>query len=278
MTAQWRLATCLGLACLAGAERAESASLRPEGERDSAVLQVPEVVHQLRICNAFAGPKSLDVYRGGGERLTTDDKPLAYKECRDFDLELRDPEDISFKADTSQVGVFTATGIPKEPSTLLLVVQRRSPTARSASFQSHSFDSQVEQPQVALIDAYQGPARSHVVLREGGSEAEPGKEKAKKALVQAEALRFNSAVVLKPGTYGVALDDGKGKERANGVLNAVSGSYVLLRVGDAKFGADEDLVVFGAAAAARLRGLAVVSLALLAWLRPDSAWAWGLGA
>merc|ERR1719443_91086 len=105
-----------------------------------------------------------------------------------------------------------------EPSSLLLVIQRRAENSRAASFQSHSF-SNVRSPQVAVIDAYKGPARSSFVIKAPEPEAKDGK---KGSLVQqrGEPLKFNSVVSVNEGEYVLCLEDAKGMDHAKGVLKA----------------------------------------------------------
>lgn len=235
--------------------------------KQEASLVVEDAVanQHLRICNAYAGKEPIDIFRLPEEKIT--EAPLAYKSCRDFEIPLKEADKFKFRAGATDVGVFTATGVPKASASLLLVVNRRGARTKSAGFQSHSF-SDLKAAQLAVIDAYGGlkvgaSGKSHIEIADAAQE--DGKHEASLAQ-RAEALTFNSVIAVNPGAYSVSLVDGKGKHsKVDEQLDAKSGqTYVLMRVGLAegdKF--SEELVVFGGASALRLHAAAALAVTLL---------------
>ena len=49
-----------------------------------------------KVCNAFSDAASLDVFRGKGEKLTSDGA-MPYKACRDFAAPLQTGDKLEFK-------------------------------------------------------------------------------------------------------------------------------------------------------------------------------------
>lgn len=196
-----------------------------------------DVRHRLRICNAYPYGAAMNVRRGDTDITGAD--PLFYKDCGDFRLHLKPGDRIEFLVDDVDAGVFAIHELPLTNSVLLLVIHRHDAVSTAVSFQSHIF-ANVLNPQMALIDAYQGSRRSVARIMDA--------EDAARGSSRSEDLRYSSAVAVNPGVYKVGLFDEEGREEAKSDLVALNReSYVVLRVGvDAKEGPsyDEELVVF----------------------------------
>merc|ERR1711924_173029 len=114
-------------------------------------LGTQEVKQQLVICNAYTSKKGLDVIQVRTMDRLTGTSPLAYKQCREYELPLQEGDQIDFKAGELDVGTFYATGLPKSSASLLLVPHRREPNSASISFESHAF-ADMKSPQIAVVD------------------------------------------------------------------------------------------------------------------------------
>lgn len=196
----------------------------------------------LRMCNGYGG-EPLWATRVPGELITQ--RPLAFKECRDFDLALQEADKIDFRAGSRGVGIFTAKGVPKTAAGLLLVVHGPAGPRRSALFQSHAYVD-LGAAQVAVIDAYSGPVRGHLELADWLSPVGTRAE----ALVQAqsEVLQYNSVIAVNPGKYAFSLISDGGNRGRRAKLEARAGEhYVVMRVGGPQ-GRPEELVLFGSTA------------------------------
>lgn len=227
-----------------------------QNNRQSLTVQAPAVEQRLVICNAYASPKPLDVIRVSTRQpLTTG---LAYKQCKEFALPLDEGEQLDFKAGNLDVGTFYATGVPKSAASLLLIPHRRTPHAVGVSFQSHAF-SEVNAPQVAVIDAYKGKTRNDGTIKI--TEDVPAADGKSPATRIEENLRFNSVVALNPGRYAVSLA-GIGANATSLALNANgAGRYVVMRLGVDDGGRyPQELVVFPNNAR---RGVALWSFSLV---------------
>lgn len=270
MASQWTLFIVAAAACLAGTARGARLEPAAAALRSSAhdlSVEKPQAVEQhLRICNGYASAEPLEIYRLPSEKLTQE--PLPFKTCKDFTLALGEVDKLDFRAASDiSVGVFTATGVPRNTGSLLLVAQRRNEHLRAATFQSHSFAG-LQTAQVAVIDAFSGPGgKGHVEIEDRE------KDEKKSAMVQshAESLQYNSVIAVNPGAYSVSLVDPAGKKSAVQDLDAsAGGTYVLMRVGQANAGDSfkEDMVLFGGAGSRAPLFVTLVLAALAHFARP----------
>ncbi|CAE7489151.1 unnamed protein product [Symbiodinium sp. CCMP2592] len=132
-------------------------------------------------------------------RQATIQKKLEYKKCFEYTGDLHSGDNVNFKVAGLATGSFTIDTLPREDATLILVVQPHDRASMAVSFASHVFAG-FSGPQVALLDAFQGPSSSLVELRpEGGDE-------------NLETLRYNSVMSLEEGDYQVVLQQDKEKK------------------------------------------------------------------
>lgn len=191
------------------------------------LTQTPQVEHELVICNAYASPKALEIVQVRNHESLTQGAPLAYKQCKDFNVPLQEGDQLDFKAGSLDVGTFYATGLPRSPTSLLLVPHRRSPHSVGVSFESHAF-ADLRNPQIAVIDAYRGKngRDGKVTIVENSAKPEDKGE----ALIE-EELKFNSVVAVNPGNYKISLSS-TGSHPTSVPLNAAGASkYVVMRLG-----------------------------------------------
>lgn len=222
--------------------RSEGAPLSaPDHARQNTAgfVRALEFRHRLRVCNAYPFGAPLDIFRGEHERLTGHEGPMKYETCRDFDAPLKVGDKLEFKIGEATTGTFAVADLPNADAVLLLVVHRHDELSTAVSFESHVF-SNMDSPQVAVIDTYKGNAKGKPMIMDA-------EVKAKQA-VRKEELRYNSVVVVNSGKYEVELDSPEGKKMASKQLVALPHeSYVLLRTGvEARNGQSypEELVVF----------------------------------
>lgn len=251
MQGQGRLQTD-GAAGVEGAETTGAATT---------ILVTPpaKVDHRLTICNAYSSSEPMSVVQHNPDTLPTllTSTPIPYKNCREMDSPMRDGAELEFRFGNTAVGEFTASEVPRQAASLLLVASRKRSGYKSIAFDSHAFaDSDLAQ--VAVIDAYRGagaPAQFEISRHV----SDPA-ESAKKSLLQ-QAMEYGSIAYLNPGDYTVRL----GNNSQSATLPAQKGkTYVLLHVGSDQEGPDfpEELVLYSGAAAIRvLMGLALALLA-----------------
>jgi len=200
-------------------------------QRHSIKVQAPTVEHTLVICNAYASPKPLEILQVRGRASLTQGNPLGYKKCQDFTVPLQEGDQLDFKAGGLDVGTFYATGLPKSPTSLLLIPHRRTAHSVGLSFESHAF-AEVKSPQIAVIDAYRGKSSSQsskVKIIE--TLPESTEKDAEKAKIE-EELNFNSVVAVNPGQYEVSLSGTGGDNATVFPLNAIGASkFVVMRLG-----------------------------------------------
>lgn len=233
-------AICLAAAPAALADGGAAAALRtsrakvsPKLERDSEETPTATGERRLRLCNGYASPEPMEMRRLEDPKLV--EYPLAYKACHDYVLPMTDGDRLQFKVGEMDIGTFAVRGLPSTSSLLLLIPHRQHQSNNAVTFQSHIF-MESKTPQVAIIDAYQGPSHA-VPLIEGKSQ---------------EELRFNTVVAVAPGRYNVGVRHQRaGEGRAASLVQRLDArseeNYVVLRVGaDDKF--PESLIVFPAAA------------------------------
>jgi hypothetical protein len=227
----------------------------------TSILVTPpaKIDHSLTICNAYSSSEPMSVVQHNPDTLPTllTSTPIPYKNCREMDSPMSDGAELEFRFGNAAVGEFTASEVPRQATSLLLVASRKRSGYKSIQFDSHAFaDSDLAQ--VAVIDAYRGSgatAQMEISRHPSGPA-----ENDKKSLLQ-QAMEYGSISYLNPGDYTVRL--GNQNQIAN--LPAQKGkTYVLLHVGSDQEGPafPEELVLYSGAAAIRvLMGLALALLA-----------------
>merc|ERR1719326_621619 len=108
-------------------------------------------------------------------------QPLAYMSCQQLALPMSDGIELEFRLGKSPVGEFTASEVPRQASSLLLVASRKRAGFTAVAFDSHAF-ADADLAQVAVIDAYRGPGEEEQ-MKISRRPTDPA-EAAKKALVQ----------------------------------------------------------------------------------------------
>lgn len=239
-------------------------------KRDSTVQEqsiISEVrfKQQLRTCNAYTDstPVSIIHHVRKGERqeveLTPRDKPLGYKQCMDFSVQLGRGDSLEFKQNSMHRGTFLISSLPQRDTILLLVLHRK-PDSSLLGFSSHVFRS-VPHAQIAVLDMYSGSSKGSLAIQDTQQD-----EKSER---RSEPLAFNEVVALNAGRYDCVLKDGK-KQSKVPLIAASDESYVALRVGSEGLpGFPEEVVVFPALSGSwrcSIPGVLAIGLVLL--LRP----------
>lgn len=209
--------------------------------------------HSVRICNAYPSDAAMKVIKAQNIREAddlTEGGPLAYKECRDVEAELKEDDRLDFRVGTTSAGSFKVNELPNHDAVLLLVVHRHDTLSSAVSFESHVFAS-LQNAQVAVLDTYKGMAVGMPRIRDAKGES---------ATMRSEELRYDSVVAVNPGLYEVVLMNEKSESIAKAALVAVKHeSYVVLRVGvEAQQGQSypQDIVVYPRSEAKDARGSA----------------------
>lgn len=219
----------LFFAILASAALGNKVRARVSLRQNSGRVEVRE--QRLRVCNAYPFEAALELYLGD-EKLTKD-KPMRYKTCADFSAPLKRHDRLNFKIGDHQAGTFSVSDLPEKNSQLLLVIHRHNAESTTASFDSHMFDEDAEDSQIAVIDTYTGTSSNMPEIN---------------TKVGRELLRFGRVIAVKPDYYSLKLVSHKNQTHAQGHLLAEKGkNYVVMRVGiDAKQGPSfpEELVTF----------------------------------
>jgi len=218
------------------------------------IVKQPDIEQQLIICNAYASQSALDVYHVQTMDRITSTEPLRYKDCREFIMSLGEGDQLDFKADDLDVGTFYATGLPKSSASLLLIPHRRDSHSVAISFESHAF-SDMQSPQLAIVDAYRGKAAAQGAVKITDALPQDGNSSAAE-----EILKFSSVVAVNPGSYKVRLSENQ-NSTARSLLAKDQDKYVVMRVGLDNGGFPEELVVFPSSAAFRL-GFSLACLAV----------------
>uniref|UniRef100_A0A7S2AVE3 Uncharacterized protein n=1 Tax=Alexandrium andersonii TaxID=327968 RepID=A0A7S2AVE3_9DINO len=252
----WRLgpATAVGL----GVQRLEAADQLWAGSHavtGNGELEVERHSHSpgrprnsteqmLMVCNAYAYSKPLHVYNMRSQQRLTGKEPLQYKECGDFNVWLREGDQLDFRtvskyeddvkereAGEHSVGIFRAWGLPKFTASLLLVPHRQG-SSMSIAFESHIFR-ELQNSQMAVVDAYLGESSGKMRIVEQINMTENPKAQAR-----TEELNFNSVIALNPGDYEILLTNSTGHDisAANLTVDKNKQKVVVMRIG-----ADEDL-------------------------------------
>lgn len=244
-----------------------------------------EANQSLIVCNAYAYKDPLDVFRVRSMKLANRQGPIAYKNCQNVVVALKEGDRLDFKAGGLDVGSFFVKGLPKSKSTLLLVPRRRNNNTMAVSFQSHAFSDLLAATQVAVVDAYAGAAADGIKIMDApqAKQLVGRHKKDTAALVQkrVETLRYNSIVALAAGHYRLGLgpesmvslgensEPKKGLSALQALVVGAKEKYVVMRVGveDNREGSalyPEELVVFPKSSSAESRRPGVVAVVLIA--------------
>lgn len=213
--------------------------------------------HSLRICNAFAYPTAIDVFRGvppgAVHKLTKETGPLPYRRCSDMAVHIVPGDKLQFLIGDVHLGTFAVTNVP-EPSQdmmLLLVFFRNDRETTAMRFASHAFQDKYL-PQIAVIDTYLGPMDSWIAM----SDRE-----------HIEDIAYGTVATVNTGTYEVKLESSDQSQQHSGQMHLdarAHKTYVVMRTGVKAFEGPtypEELVTFpgGWNSAALVDKLSVVS-------------------
>lgn len=181
--------------------------------RLNGVVATPQ--QQLRTCNAYPYEAAIDIFRGK-EKLTTD-KQLPYRQCRDFDVSLKENDKLDFKIGNVTTGTFSVSELPQSNALLLLVIYRHDVESTAVSFESHMFMADEPNPQVAVIDTFLGTTAFRPIIYSGNL---------------SETLRFGRVISLSPGDYAIHLqNDANATQDVVPVRARKGDKYVVLRSG-----------------------------------------------
>ena len=212
-----------------------------------------EFKRRLRVCNAYPYPTAMELYKGADK---ISDEPLAYKDCKDFAMDLVPGDKLLFKVGSANAGTFSVSDLPNNDAVLLLIVYRHDTLSTAVSFESHVYANLLN-AQVAVVDTYKGTDKALLKINDH--------EDAKTS--RSEELRFDSVVAVNPGKYDAVLVSPEGETLATMPFVALNReSYVILRTGvKAQQGTsyEQSLVVFPQSDASLLGGAAASSLAAL---------------
>lgn len=228
----------------------------------SILVPPPDQINQLlTVCNAYSSTEPMTVLQLNPKKSPTvlTQQPLTYMGCQQLTLPLTNGVELEFRLGNSPVGEFTASEVPRQAASLLLVASRKRAGFTAVAFDSHAF-ANADLAQVAVIDAYRGPkGQEQMKISRRPTDASD----ASKALVQqGEGLEYGSIAFLNPGAYTVQL----GSNQRTDLIAEKGKTYVLLRVGTDQTGPafPEQLVLYSGTPAARaLAGLLVALLARL---------------
>lgn len=194
---------------------------------------------QLRICNAYPFAK---------EGIQVFDETIQYGTCVDLERAIHAREQIDFFTSQKQVlvGSFEVGTVPQQNTMLMMVVQAHDTQSTGVSFQSHAF-ANVNDPQIALLDAYVGEKKVSLVNIHDDTEPE-----------RAEKLRLGSVVAVHPGNYDIGLS----KESSRYVNAGSQEKISVIRIGAGNKEFPEGLIVFPSSGAASVTAMsALVMLA-----------------
>lgn len=230
----------------------------------------------LRLCNAYAYDGWVHVYHGAGRRsattytekggdgetrLTTDSGPLPYKRCTDVSgVPLQLGSVLNFRiAGDMTIGTFLVQDLPEHGYMLQLVLKRRDTWSTAADFSSHVFSARAT-PQVAIVSAYLGPARSLLEVRG----VPTGLETLSESPSKREEVHWDTVVDVSPGSYEWHLmSTTRSRQHAEKAYVSFKAAgqtpYTIIRVGTEAVGGQsysEELVVWPAEGAELHNGFA----------------------
>jgi len=220
MAFQQRLGSLALLAALL--TQAHATQLVPAAPKKAAEV-VPSQLPRLRVCNAFPSDEPLSVaWRG---TALTEDKPIAYKECRDLEVSsaMQAGEKLHIGVRDGPSNTFQLAGLPKSASLLLLVCFRQGQSTLDLTFRSHAFGAaQKDSVSLAVLDTYDGTEKSEVRIGRDMEMNAGGGEK----------LWYDSVVSVNPGDYKLWLrSDDSTKDDLTFSASSSAANYVVMRVG-----------------------------------------------
>lgn len=233
------MARCVALfVALAGFAGAEQSVIASEGAflADRAVAaklkRSGRLGHLLRVCNAFPHELPLQVFYDG-RRLT--EQSLRYKDCITWsNVGLTFGKHLDFKVGDGSAGTLVVSDLPWINAVVAVVVYDLQNLA--GSFESQVFED-MDASQVAVFDAYRGPAEASLLIR----------DPADHDMQRKEQLRYDSASIIRPGRYDVVLEDAGGNEQARTAFGVANGeTYVVVRCGGERAAGnfEEDVFVY----------------------------------
>mmetsp|Transcript_28065 Transcript_28065/g.65582 ORF Transcript_28065/g.65582 Transcript_28065/m.65582 type:complete len:286 (+) Transcript_28065:58-915(+) len=214
----------------ANSEQAGALRSSPSSSEESILSKQSAPEQSLMICNAYTGAEALEILEVGSQKKLSK-SPLAYKDCANFHLRLREGDQLEFRTGNLSVGVFKAMGLPRSAAALLLIAHRRNSKAANAAFESHAF-ADLGSAQLVVIDVYRGKSSAKVRIAD---DIKRGKAGDKTVVQRMEDLKFNSIVQVKPGDYQILLQDtANDKSVATADLHVADqqGKFVVLRIGN----------------------------------------------
>lgn len=195
--------------------------LESQSQQASTITSDADVNHTLIICNAYANTAPLSVSQVRTHTRVTDGA-IRYKACVTAEVALEDGDQLDFNTQQHVVGTFFATGLPKEPTTLVIIPHRRGPSTLAATFKSHAFSSSAK-AQLVIVDAFAGrPGRSLKITDVRPDNAGNHRE----AFVQrTEDLAYNQVLAVTPGAYRLSMTSNE-----TGVAESKKAIFVSLNV------------------------------------------------
>lgn len=236
---------------------AASSQLRKGTNAGASFISTLKFSTTLRICNAYPYSYPMDVFLGK-EKLT--ETAMPYKACGEFHPDIKAGDKLDFKVRDSSAGSFSVSELPQNDAILVLVIYRHDTLSTAVSFESHVFASLLN-AQLAILDAYKGPAQAIPRIQDKKPSALAGEKKEER---RSEELRFDSVVAVNQGLYDVILTSPAGEQKTSHQLVALNReSYLVVRCGvQAVEGQSypEELMVFPESDPAALSGAAKSSL------------------
>jgi len=171
--------------------------------RSHELRTIAEERHTLRICNAYAFQKAVQVFYVNGPdaawevshpaletEVTASSGPLAYKVCQDFEgTPLQPAGRLIFKVTSGvEIGAFRMTHM-EGAQFLQIVVYRYDRFTTTAGFASHMSSS--SDAEVMIVDAYRGSKQSVLRLHSGAHQ---------------QALLSGTVVTLPRGKYKLLME------------------------------------------------------------------------
>jgi len=193
-----------------------------------------EFQRRLRVCNAYPYPTALDIFRG--EEKLTAEKPMAYKGCEDFKIQLTPGDKLIFKIGNANAGTFSVSDLPNNDAILLLIIYRHDTLSTAVSFESHVYANLLN-AQVAVVDTYKGAKKAALRIQDH-TDAKTSR---------AEELLFDSVVAVNEGKYDVVLVSGTETVGEDTLIALNRESYIVMRTGvEAQQGTSypQELVIF----------------------------------
>jgi len=189
---------------------------------------------KLRVCNAYPSEVPFDVYLNQKKI----EKDFVYTDCFQYTGDLRGGDRLNFKVQSLATGSFTIDALPRQDATLLLVIARHGQDSLAAKFFSHVY-ADLKEPQVAVLDTYQGPAEAKIQLQAKGSAISQGSAP--------KDLGARSVMAVDEGSYQVTLGQAGEKQQKYEFNAWGKEAYAVIRIGMKSYTGKsypEELVVF----------------------------------